>query len=68
MKIEDENDAEEFDGLEMRNIQNMKEPVASLDLPDVSEPSLLLTEKTRSSLYALLPGIVQGRKWLLLYR
>ncbi|KAK0608585.1 hypothetical protein LWI29_032845 [Acer saccharum] len=66
LKIEDENDAE-FDGLEMRNIQNVKESAASVELPDASEPSLLLTEKTRSTLYASLPGIIQGRKWLLLY-
>ncbi|KAL5753530.1 hypothetical protein ACOSP7_021750 [Xanthoceras sorbifolium] len=66
MKIEDE-DGTEFDGLEMRNVQNAKEPMASVELPVVSEPSLLLTEKTRSSLYASLPGIVHGRKWLLLY-
>ncbi|KAH7575877.1 hypothetical protein JRO89_XS02G0238800 [Xanthoceras sorbifolium] len=66
MKIEDEDDTE-FDGLEMRNMQNVKEPMASVELPDVFEPSLLHTKKTRSSLYASLPGIVQGRKWLLLY-
>ncbi|KAL5789540.1 hypothetical protein ACOSQ2_004428 [Xanthoceras sorbifolium] len=61
MKIEDEDDTE-FDGLEMRNMQNVKEPMASVELPDVFEPSLLHTKKTRSSLYASLPGIVQGRK------
>ncbi|KAK4789847.1 hypothetical protein SAY86_017151 [Trapa natans] len=33
----------------------------------ISEPSLLLSEKLRSSLYASLPALVQGRKWLLLY-
>lgn len=58
----------EFDGLEMRYMQNVKEPAASVELPEISEPSLLLTEKTRSSLYASLPGLVQGRKWILLYR
>ncbi|KAK9904454.1 hypothetical protein M0R45_000679 [Rubus argutus] len=34
---------------------------------DISEPSLLLTEKTRSALYSSLPALVQGRQWLLLY-
>lgn len=66
MKTDDENDPE-FDGLEMRHMQNVKEPVASVELPEISEPSLLLTEKTRSFLYASLPGLVQGRKWMLLY-
>ncbi|EOX92116.1 TLD-domain containing nucleolar protein, putative isoform 1 [Theobroma cacao] len=66
MKIDDEADAQ-FDGLEMRHLQNVKEPLALGDLPETSEPSLLLTEKTRSALYASLPALVQGRKWLLLY-
>ncbi|XP_022739523.1 uncharacterized protein LOC111291779 isoform X3 [Durio zibethinus] len=66
MKSDDEGDAK-FDGLEMRHMQNVKEPLALGDLPETSEPSLLLSEKTRSALYASLPALVQGRKWLLLY-
>jgi len=63
----DEND--DFGGLEVKMPkQNMKEPVALGDLPDISEPSLLLSEKERSTLYVSLPALVQGRKWLLLYR
>ncbi|XWS33320.1 hypothetical protein CRYUN_Cryun22dG0071500 [Craigia yunnanensis] len=65
MKGDDEGDAK-FDGLEMRHKQNVKEQ-ASGELPETSEPSLLLTEKTRNALYASLPALVQGRKWLLLY-
>ncbi|KAL9340420.1 hypothetical protein Peur_066639 [Populus x canadensis] len=62
----DEND--DFGGLEVKMPkQNMKEPVALGDLPDISEPSLLLSEKERSTLYVSLPALVQGRKWLLLY-
>ncbi|KAJ6775040.1 TLD-DOMAIN NUCLEOLAR PROTEIN [Salix purpurea] len=55
--------------VEMKSMlkQNMKEPVALGDLPDISEPSLLLSEKTRGTLYDSLPALVQGRKWLLLY-
>ncbi|KAL4376230.1 hypothetical protein GQ457_02G009320 [Hibiscus cannabinus] len=60
-------DEAKFDGLEMRHIQNVKEPLALGDLPETSEPSLLLTEKTRNALYESLPAIVHGRKWLLLY-
>lgn len=67
MKSDDETEAK-FDGLEMRHMQNVEESVASEVVPEISEPSLLLTEKMRSSLYALLPGLVQGKKWLLLYR
>ncbi|KAH1073338.1 hypothetical protein J1N35_025666 [Gossypium stocksii] len=66
VKSDDEGDAK-FDGLEMRHMQNVKEPLALGELPEASEPSLLLTEKTRNALYASLPAIVQGRKWLLLY-
>lgn len=55
-------------GVEIRHLQNETEPVALTDVPDMSEPSLLLSEKTRSVLYASLPALVQGRKWLLLYR
>ncbi|XAR73381.1 hypothetical protein NMG60_11007332 [Bertholletia excelsa] len=45
----------------------LDEPVPSDNIPEVSEPSLLLTEKTRSTLYHALPALVQGRKWVLLY-
>lgn len=55
-------------GVEMRHLQDETEPVALTDVPDMSEPSLLLSEKTRSVLYTSLPALVQGRKWLLLYR
>ncbi|KAK5775401.1 Oxidation resistance 1 [Gossypium arboreum] len=65
-KSDDEGDAK-IDGLKMRHMQNVKEPLALGELPEASEPSLLLTEKTRNALYASLPAIVQGRKWLLLY-
>ncbi|XP_011014344.1 PREDICTED: oxidation resistance protein 1-like [Populus euphratica] len=67
LKNVDENG--DFGGLEVKSMpkQNMKEPVALGDLPDISEPSLLLSEKERSTLYVSLPALVQGRKWLLLY-
>eukprot|EP00258_Populus_trichocarpa_P006609 XP_002310564.3 oxidation resistance protein 1 [Populus trichocarpa] len=66
LKNVDEND--DFGGLEVKMPrQNMKEPVALGDLPGISEPSLLLSEKERSTLYVSLPALVQGRKWLLLY-
>ncbi|KAB5556506.1 hypothetical protein DKX38_007415 [Salix brachista] len=60
---------DDSDEVEMKSMlkQNMKEPVALGDLPDISEPSLLLSEKTRGTLYDSLPALVQGRKWLLLY-
>lgn len=66
--IADEND-DNFNGLEMKSMQNVKEPFVDLgDLPGISEPSLLLSDKARNTLYAFLPALVQGRKWLLLYR
>ncbi|KAF9678869.1 hypothetical protein SADUNF_Sadunf07G0081100 [Salix dunnii] len=61
--------SDDFGGLEVKSMlkRNMKEPVAVGDLPGISEPSLLLSEKERSILYVSLPALVQGRKWLLLY-
>ncbi|MBA0551824.1 hypothetical protein Golob_022687 [Gossypium lobatum] len=64
---DDDKGGTKFDGLEMRHMQNVEEPLDSEDLPETSEPSLLLTEKTRNALYGSLPALVQGRKWLLLY-
>ncbi|KAK6923406.1 TLDc domain, partial [Dillenia turbinata] len=43
------------------------EAVTIVDLPETSEPSLLLSDKTRRALYVKLPTLVQGRKWVLLY-
>ncbi|KAK4773778.1 hypothetical protein SAY87_028797 [Trapa incisa] len=66
-KLQDSNE-HTFSGVEMRSFMNSVEPEAVITLPGISEPSLLLSEKLRSSLYASLPALVQGRKWLLLYR
>ncbi|KAJ8543685.1 hypothetical protein K7X08_025303 [Anisodus acutangulus] len=37
------------------------------NLPETSEPSVLLSEKARIALYGSLPVLVQDRKWVLLY-
>ncbi|XP_059308095.1 uncharacterized protein LOC132059491 [Lycium ferocissimum] len=37
------------------------------NLPETSEPSVLLSEKARIALYAALPVLVQDRKWVMLY-
>ncbi|KAK2389756.1 hypothetical protein P8452_27289 [Trifolium repens] len=42
-------------------------PVALDDLPGISEPSVLVSESIRNVLYASLPPLMHGRKWLLLY-
>ena len=44
----------------------MKNPSESI-LPSMSEPSQLMTEYTRAALYAALPVLSQGKKWVLLY-
>uniref|UniRef100_M0ZNX2 TLD family protein n=1 Tax=Solanum tuberosum TaxID=4113 RepID=M0ZNX2_SOLTU len=44
-----------------------KKPLLN-NLPETSEPSVLLNEKARIYLYAALPVLVQDRKWVLLYR
>lgn len=48
-------------------MQTFNEPVPLEKLPEISEPSLLLSESTRGSLYVALPALAQGRKWVLLY-
>ncbi|KAJ6740844.1 NUCLEOLAR PROTEIN 7/ESTROGEN RECEPTOR COACTIVATOR-RELATED [Salix purpurea] len=67
--LKNSDEIDDFGGLEAKSMlkQNMKEPVALGDLPGISEPSMLLSEKERSILYVSLPAVVQGRKWLLLY-
>ncbi|CAL9228502.1 unnamed protein product [Arabidopsis halleri] len=66
-------DAEEteYDGLEMKPMQNnnVKEEATIVQgiIPEISEPSLLLSDQSRCSLYTSLPALVQGRKWILLY-
>ncbi|XP_022894741.1 oxidation resistance protein 1 [Olea europaea var. sylvestris] len=44
-----------------------KDTLALENLPETSQPSLLLSEKTRSVLHAALPVTIQGLKWVLLY-
>jgi len=58
--------------VEMKRI--VKEPVAVAvavvdhHLPEFSEPSMLVSDGLRDTLYAALPTLIHGRKWLLLYR
>ncbi|VFQ70144.1 unnamed protein product [Cuscuta campestris] len=48
-------------------MKNMKEGGPLSNLPEISEPSYLLSEKTRMALYAALPVIVKDRNWVMLY-
>lgn len=48
-------------------MKTLSESKSVENIPETSEPSLLLSEKTRSVIYSALPVIVQGRKWMLLY-
>lgn len=60
----------EDDGLEKKPMVK-EEPiiiVQAIILPEISDPSLLLKEQSRRSLYTSLPALVQGRKWVMLYR
>lgn len=60
------------DGLERNPMQSKEEATIivqqAIIIPEISDPSLLLTEQCRRSLYTSLPALVQGRKWVLLYR
>lgn len=49
-------------------MKGSKESTLHDKLPAMSEPSVLLTEMMRSILYTSLPVLVQGRKWMLVYR
>ncbi|KAI5406055.1 uncharacterized protein LOC127082915 isoform X1 [Lathyrus oleraceus] len=55
--------------LEVKHQDMRKEslPVSLDDLPRISEPSVLVSESMRNVLYASLPPLMHGRKWLLLY-
>ncbi|KAI9093897.1 hypothetical protein K1719_026895 [Acacia pycnantha] len=53
--------------IEMRHIEPKEEHISLDDLPEISEPSVLLSEKIRNVLYASLPALIHGRKWMLLY-
>uniref|UniRef100_A0A0D3A115 TLDc domain-containing protein n=1 Tax=Brassica oleracea var. oleracea TaxID=109376 RepID=A0A0D3A115_BRAOL len=68
---DDGEEENEYDaGLEKKPMQNKEEPtivVQAVTLPEISDPSLLLKEQSRRSLYTSLPALVQGRKWVLLY-
>ncbi|GAU19100.1 hypothetical protein TSUD_79220 [Trifolium subterraneum] len=58
-------------GVEMNNIQKLKEVPVSVDLvdrlPEISEPSMLITNSLRNVVYDSLPSLIHGRKWLMLY-
>eukprot|EP00262_Sarcandra_glabra_P009905 TRINITY_DN2471_c3_g1_i1.p1 TRINITY_DN2471_c3_g1~~TRINITY_DN2471_c3_g1_i1.p1 ORF type:complete len:368 (+),score=50.04 TRINITY_DN2471_c3_g1_i1:117-1220(+) len=66
MKNDDKNDSE-LEARELGPLQSPKEISDPVRLPDMSEPSLLLSENTRKGLYISMPALVQGRKWVLLY-
>lgn len=70
MKFDDSHGSE-FSDVEMKHIVPVKEslplPLPLVDLPEISEPSVLLSDSTRNVLYASLPALIHGRKWLLLY-
>ncbi|KAH6760162.1 TLD-domain containing nucleolar protein [Perilla frutescens var. frutescens] len=55
------------EGIAMKILNESQDSQPLKNLPEISEPSMLLSDKTRSVLYASLPVIVQGRKWMLLY-
>lgn len=67
-EYDNDDGSDTFDGLEMRQMGTDAETASRIDLPEMSEPSMLLTEKYRNALYASLPAILRGRKWILLYR
>ncbi|KAG9451532.1 hypothetical protein H6P81_011497 [Aristolochia fimbriata] len=55
------------EGFELSPIQVPEATLSRVTLPHMSEPSLLLSESTRRSLYISLPVLIRERKWILLY-
>ncbi|KAJ1377339.1 TLDc domain [Sesbania bispinosa] len=68
MKFDDGNGSK-ISGVEMRRVEPVKEsvPLPLVDLPEISEPSVLLSDGMRNVLYASLPPLMHGRTWMLLY-
>ncbi|XXG87479.1 hypothetical protein AAC387_Pa11g2152 [Persea americana] len=52
---------------ELRPVQGLREENTRIVLPEMSEPSSLLSENTRRDLYFQLPVLIRERKWVLLY-
>lgn len=70
MKLDDGSGSKISGVVEMRRIEPVQESVTVplVDLPEMSEPSVLLSDSIRNVLYVSLPPLIHGRKWLLLYR
>ena len=66
--VVDDGNGSKLAGVELAPLQTTDENVPCIDLPEISEPSFLLSDRTRGALYVSLPALVQGRKWVLLYR
>lgn len=70
MKLDDGSGSKVSGVVEMRRIEPVQDSVTAPldDLPEISEPSVLLSDSMRNVLYVSLPPLIHGRKWLLLYR
>ncbi|XP_071707326.1 oxidation resistance protein 1 [Rutidosis leptorrhynchoides] len=69
-KVNTESKSDDGNETSSRFIKNEVGPVqypSVPKLPNMSEPSQLMTEDTRAALYVALPALSQGKKWVLLY-
>ncbi|XP_020233297.1 uncharacterized protein LOC109813513 isoform X2 [Cajanus cajan] len=55
------------EGIQMKCLVRDPVPVVDHYQPQISEPSMLVSDGMRDAVYASLPGLVHGRKWMLLY-
>lgn len=53
---------------ELTTLKVVNETTSQIELPHISEPSCLLSESLRSTLYTSLPLQAKGKIWILLYR
>ncbi|XP_028779798.1 oxidation resistance protein 1 [Neltuma alba] len=63
----DDGHGSQLAGVEMSHTEPKEEQISLDGLSETSEPSVLLSEKIRNVLYASLPALIHGRKWMLLY-
>ncbi|GAB2283394.1 hypothetical protein Dimus_017908 [Dionaea muscipula] len=62
-----ENNGDIDRGEGFRTMEGEHEDVLLVDIPEMSEDSRLLSDKSRRALYVSLPSLAKGRKWVLLY-
>lgn len=67
IKVDDSKDSTVSGEAGRVTVKGKNEAVKKVNLPEMSDQSLLLSENTRCAINGWLPTMVKGRKWVLLY-